>query len=143
MQLLPNRVRSDFDIDTVDLDPLFATSTRSAGDLLLISLILSPESPVSCASPEASSRLDDVSVSVDSGRESPATSISITNHTGEIKLMTLPLIPLPAMINVQTDPDLLLQLTQVYREWLSQPPPVPTADPQPFDASAESAATRE
>ena len=61
-----------------------------------------------------------------------------------------PLILLPAMINVQTDPALLLQLTQAYQEWLPQPPLVPAADPQPvltregpFDAFAEPAATRD
>ena len=47
VQLSPNRVRSDFAIDTVDLDPLFTTSPRSAGDLLLILPIFSPESPLS------------------------------------------------------------------------------------------------
>ena len=45
--------------------------------------------------------------------------------------MIPPLIPLPEMINVQTNPALLLQLTQAYREWLPQPPLVPVADPQP------------
>ena len=150
VQLSPNRVRSDFDIDTVDLDPLFATWPRCAGDLLLISQISSPESPVSYASPDAPSRPDEASASVDSGRNCPATLSSITNHTGEIQLMTPSLIPLPAMINVQTDPALLLQLTQAYREWLSQPPPVPAADPPPvlsregpFHASAEPAAIRD
>ena len=88
-------------------------------------------------------------MSVDSGRESLATSMSITNRTGDLQLMTPPLIVLPAMINIQTDPALLLQLTQAYRELLPQPPPVPAADPQsvlsregPFDAWAELAATR-
>ena len=150
VQLSPNRVRLDFEIDTVDLDPLLATSPRSAGDLLLISPISSPESPLSCASPNAHSRLDEASVSVYSSRESPATSMSVTNHTGELQLMTPPLIPLPAMTSVQADPALLLQLTQAYREWLPQPPPVPAADPQsvlsregPFDTSAEPAATQD
>ena len=62
--------------------------------------------------------------------------------------MTPPLIPLLAMINIQTDSALLLQLTQAYREWLPQPPTVPAADPQPvlsrevpFDALAKPAAT--
>ena len=95
------------------------------GNLLLISPILSPESPLSCASPDVHSRPDEASASVDSGRESPATAMSITDHTRELQLMTPPLIPLPAMINVQIDPDLLLQLTQVYREWLPQLPPSP------------------
>ena len=53
VQLSLNRVRSDFDPDMVDLDP----SSRSAGELLLISPISSPESPLSCASPGRTSRL--------------------------------------------------------------------------------------
>ena len=48
VQLSPNWVHSDFDIDMVDLDPLFTTSPRSSGDLLLISPISSPDSPLSC-----------------------------------------------------------------------------------------------
>ena len=146
VQLSPNRVRSNFEIDTVDLDPLFTMSPRSAGDLLLIS---SPDSPLSCALSDVHSWTNKASASVDSGRESPATSMSINNRTGELQLMMPPLIPLPEMINIQTDPALLQQLTQAYREWLPQPPPVPTADPQPvlsregpFDALAETTVTR-
>ena len=55
-------------------------------------------------------------------RLTEATSLSITNRTAELQLMTPPLIPLPETIHVQTDPALLLQLTQSYREWLPQPP---------------------
>ena len=53
MQLSPNRVRSDFDLDAVDLFPVFATSPRSDGDLPLLSPISTPESPSSRASPAA------------------------------------------------------------------------------------------
>ena len=42
-QLSPNRVRSDFDVDTVALYPLLGTSPRSDGALLLIYRITSPE----------------------------------------------------------------------------------------------------
>ena len=53
MQLSPNRVRSGFDLDAVYLFPVFATSPRSDGNLPLLSLISSPESPSSRASPAA------------------------------------------------------------------------------------------
>ena len=135
----------------VDLDPLFTTSPRSAGDLLLISPISSAEFLL-CASPDAHSRTDEASASVVSGLDSPATSISITNRTGEPQLMTPPLIPLPAMINVQTDPALLLQLTEAYREsnslhrslhWSPRPIHSGLSREGTFDALAEPAAIRD
>ena len=69
-------------------------------------------STVSCASPAARF----LPASFDSDSESPVTSLSNTNRTAELQLMALPIIPLPDTINVQTDPVLLLQLTQAYRE---------------------------
>ena len=148
VQLSPNRVRSDFDVDTVDLYPLFATSPISDGDLLLISPITSPESPLSHASPAARLLQDEAPKSFDNAGVSPATSMSITNHTALLLLMTPPLILLPEMIQVQTDTALLLQLTAVYREWPPHPPLVPAADPVLFreglfDMSASPATTRD
>ena len=92
-----------------DLDSLFATSLRFPGDLLLLSPISSHVSPLSCASPDVPSQPVEASSSVDSGWESPATSMSITDRTGELQLMTPPLIPLPEMVTFQTDPALLMQ----------------------------------
>ena len=108
--LSPNRVRSDFDVDTVNLYRLFAS--RSVGYLPLISPITSPESPLLAAR----SLQDEVYESVSSAGVSPATSMSITDRAAELQLMTPPLIPLPETINVQTNPGLLLQLTTAYQE---------------------------
>ena len=94
-QLSPNRVRSDFDVDSVALYPLFATSPRSDGALPLISPITSPESPLSPASSAAHFLLDEAPKSFANAGVSLATSMSITDRTAELQLMTPPLIPLP------------------------------------------------
>ena len=140
-RLSPNRVRPDFDVDMVDLDPLFDTFPRSDGALPLISPITTPGLPSSPASSSART-LPVEAESFDSAGVSPATSMSITDRTAELQLLSPPLVPLPPSIQVRTDPALLLQLATAYDEWLHQPPPVPVAD-SPFDAVACPAATRD
>ena len=51
VQLSPNRIRLDFDMDTLDVFPVFVASPRSGGYLNPISPVSSPESPSSRASP--------------------------------------------------------------------------------------------
>ena len=119
-QLSPNRVRSDFDVDTVDLYPMFAASQRSVGDIPLIFPILSPELLLSPVSPAARSLQVQAYESVGSAGLSPATSMSITDRAMELQ-MTPPLIPLPGTINVQTDPALLLQITTASTGSCGQP----------------------
>ena len=53
MQLSPNKVRLDFDIDAVDLFPVFEVSPRSDVYQPLVSPISALVSPLSCASPAA------------------------------------------------------------------------------------------
>ena len=60
---------------------------------------------------------------------SPATSLSITDHTAELHLMTPLLIPLTDTVYIQSDPTLLLQLAQAYQGFLPPQPPVPAVDP--------------
>ena len=57
-----------------------------------------------------------------------ATSMSITDRTAKLQLLSPPLVSLPQSIQVQTEPALLLQLTTQ----LPQPPPVPVADSPPL-----------
>ena len=52
VQLSPNRVRVDYDIDTLDAFPVFAASPRSGGYLPLISPISSPGSPAAGSLPD-------------------------------------------------------------------------------------------
>ena len=58
---------------------------------------------------------------------SPATSasLSITNRTTALKILTPPLAPRPPVIQLNTDHSLLAQLATAYRDWLPQPPPDP------------------
>ena len=122
VQLSPNRVRFDFDLDTIDV---FAASPRSGGYLPLISPVSSLQSPSSHASPDAGSLPDEAAASRDSAIGSPATSLSITDHTADLHLMTPPLIPIPDMVFLQADPALLLELTQTYYDFLPPQEPVP------------------
>ena len=94
VQLSPNRVRSDFDLGAVDLFHLFTTSPRADGDMPYLS-------PIS--SPVAGCLPDEVAGSRDGAIGSPATSLSITDHTVDLQLMTPPLIPFPDTILVQAD----------------------------------------
>ena len=131
VQLSPNRVQSDFDLDAVDLYPIFATSPRSDGDLPHISPISSPESSSSHASPAAGSVPEEAAESCESAIGSPATSLPITYRTADLQLMAPPLIPLPDTILVQTDSALLLQLTQAYQDFLPPQQSVPVVDSPP------------
>ena len=89
VQLSPNRVRLDFDMDTLDVFPVFPVSPKTDGYLPLISHVSSPGSPA------AGSLLDEVALSRDSTIGSLATSLSITDHAANLQLLSPPLIPLP------------------------------------------------
>ena len=85
--------------------------------------------------------------SCDSVSGSLSTSLSITDHTAHLRLLTTPLILLPDTV-LHTDPAIFLEPTQTYHDFL--PPQVPEVDtPQvpsrdgPFDASTEPTATRD
>ena len=84
VQLSPNRVQSDIDVDAVELLNVFETSPRSEGVLHLLSPISTPESPLLRASPAAGSLPDEVAESRDRAIASPAMSLSITNHTPDL-----------------------------------------------------------
>ena len=149
VQFSSDRVRSDFDMDAVELFNLFEVSPGSDGVLHLLSPISSPESPSSQTSLAAGSLLDEVVESRDSAIGSPATSLSITDHTAGLQLLTPPLIPLPDTIFVQTDAAVLMELTQAYQDFHPPQPPVSLVDPPPgvsreglFDPSTEPATTR-
>ena len=58
-------------------------------------------------------------------------SLSISDDTADLQLMMPPFIPLPDMILVQTDPALLMQLTQAYQDFLPPQAPVPAFNPPP------------
>ena len=104
-------------------------SPRSVGYLPLLLHISSPESPSSRASPVAGSLPDEAAELCDSAIGSPATSLSITDHTANLQLLTPPLIPLLGTILVQADPALLLELTQTYQDFFLLPQePVPAVD---------------
>ena len=95
VQLSPNRVRLDFDMDTVDVFPVFVASPRSGGYLPPVSPVSSPELPSSRASPAAGSLPDEAAASRDRVIGSLSTSLSITDHRANLRLLTPPLIPLP------------------------------------------------
>ena len=83
VQLSPNRVRLDFDMNILDVFPVFAASARSGRYL---PPVLSPELPSSRASPYADSLPDQAAASRDSVIGSPSTSLSITDHTADLRL---------------------------------------------------------
>ena len=143
MQLSPNQVRSDFDVDTVDLFNVFEVSPVSDGVLQLLSPISSPESPSSQASPAVGSLPVEAAETRDSAITSPATSLSITDHTENLQLLTPPLIPLPDKIFVQTDSAVLMELIQVYQDFPVVEPHRVCHGRGRFDASTEPAATRD
>ena len=122
VQLSPNRVRSDFDVETEDLAPLFGTSPVSDGDLSLIS-------PATTDSEGEAESFHSAGVS-----QATSASMSITHRTA---LST---------IRDETDPALLLQLATAYHKWLPQPPPDPVPilfREGPFDAATCPATTSE
>ena len=67
-----------------------------------VSSVSSPSSPVS---PAVCSLLDEVTWSLDNNIGSPAMSLSITDHTANIHLLSEPLIPLPDATLLDTSPD--------------------------------------
>ena len=83
VQLSPNPVWPDFDMDTEDFYPLFDTSPVSDGDLSLISPAATQES-ISTDSEGRAESFHSVGVS-------PATSASIyiTHHTAELQLLSI------------------------------------------------------
>ena len=140
VQLSPNRVRTDFDVDSEDLYPLFDTSPVSDGDLSLISPATIHES----ISTDSEGKTESFHIA----GVSPATSASMstTYRTAELQLLSPPPAPLPSSIQVETDSILLFRLATAYHKWLSQP--VPVSSPSlfregPFDAATCPAATTE
>ena len=83
VQLSPNRVREDFDFDTLEVFPMFPVSTITDAYLPCISPVSSPSSPVS---PAVGSVLDEATGSYDSNIGSPAMSLSITDHAATLHL---------------------------------------------------------
>ena len=73
--------------------------------------------PSSHTSPAAGSLLDEADASRDSVIGSPATSLSIADHTADLHLRTPPLIPLPDTVLLQADPALLIELTETYHDF--------------------------
>ena len=128
VQLSPNMVR--LDLDAVDLFPVFVASPRTGIYLTLLS-------PISYEAAE----------SHDCAIGSPATSLSITDHTANLQLLTPPLIPFPDTILVQADPALLLRHIRIFSRHRSRFPWSTRcrflSRKGPFDASTEPAATRD
>ena len=69
-------------------------------------------------------------------------SLSITHRTADLQILTPPPAPQPPVIQLNTDPSLLVQLATAYRDWLPQPPPdpapilAPLFREGPFDAAS-------
>ena len=112
-QLSPNRVREDFDFNTLDVLSVFMVSPRTDGYLPCVYPVSSPSSPVSPAAPTVGSLLDEATGSFDSNIGSPATSLSITDLTANFHLLSEPLIPLPDAILLDTDAARLFDLTKI------------------------------
>ena len=110
------------------LGSLVCSVPRSDGAL---SPITTPESPSSPTLSSARILPGEEARSFDSAGVSPATSMSITDRTTELLLLSPPLVPLPPSIQVQSDPALLLQLATAHDQWLPQPPPVSVSDSPP------------
>ena len=125
MQLSPNKVCVDYDIDTLDVFPVFSVSPRSDGYLPLVSPVSSQGSLTAGSLP------DEAAASRDSTFGSSAMSLSITDHAANFQLLTPPLILLPDTVLIQADPALLLKLTQTYSDFLLPQEPVTAVDPQP------------
>ena len=77
VQLSPNRVREDFDFDTMDVFPMLPVSPRTDGYFPSVSPVSSPNTLF------------------DSAVGSPVTSLSITDYAADLTLLLEPLIPLP------------------------------------------------
>ena len=131
VQLSPNRVNKDYDDSTRDVFPVFAVSPRTDDYVPCVSPVSIPDSP---AAPTLGSLLDEATGS--SGRiiGKPATSLSITDQTEHLHLLSEPLIPLPVVMLPDVDPE---------REPAPEvvPPPAAFSQEGPFDASTETAAT--
>ena len=112
VQLLPNKVRVDYDIDTLDVFPVFSVSPRSDGYQPLVSPVSSQGSLTAGSLP------DEAAASRASTFGSSAMSLSITDHAANLQLLTPPLIPLPDAVLLQADPALLFKLTQTYSDFL-------------------------
>ena len=59
----------------------------------------------------------EAAASRDSVIESLSTSLSITDHTANLCLLTPPLIPFPNTVLLHADPALLLELTKNYHDF--------------------------
>ena len=70
-------------------------------------------------------------------------SLSITHQTADFQILTPPPAPQLPVIQLNTDPCLLVQLATAYRDWLPQPTPAPAPilapslfREEPFDAAS-------
>ena len=85
VQLYSNRVREDYDFDTMDVFPVFPVSPRNDGYFPGVSPISSPSTlstPRSLVTPATVSLLNKATGSFDSTAGSTVTSLSITDYAG-------------------------------------------------------------
>ena len=105
----PNRVRLDFDYDTLDVFPVLPMSPGTDGYLpCFVTGLTGLTRLTGCTGYRLSTRRGDWSR--DSIIGSPATSLSKTDHPANLNLLSRPLIPLPDTVLLHTDPALLLEL---------------------------------
>ena len=91
-------MRDDFKYDTLDVFPVFQVSQEHDGYLPETSQITSPEARSRQSSPLVPApgyRLNEVTGSFDSIVGRQVTSLSITDYTADLSLLSEPLIPLP------------------------------------------------
>ena len=91
-------MREDFNYDTLYVFPVFQVSQEHVGYLPETSPVTSPEAHSKQSSPLAPApgyRLNEVTGSFDSMVGSPVTSLSVTDYTAHLAMLSEPLIPLP------------------------------------------------
>ena len=145
VQWSPNNVRADFDLDTIDVFPVFTVSPDTDVYVSHDSPISSPgtpdvrDSPKSLdrpnspgspnspdsqrllAGPADDSRLDDTTGSYESALGSPATSLGITVLTAHLDIVEKPVLPATGLACFPPDPSRMLDWTQNYPDFI---PPV-------------------
>ena len=105
VQLSPNRVRLDFDIDMMDVFPVFPVLPSTDRYLPLVSPVSSLGAPAAGSLPDVAAALFDSTIG------SLATSLSSIDHAVNLQLLSPPLIPLPDTVLLHTNPTLLLEPT--------------------------------
>ena len=104
----PNRVREDFDFESIDVFPVCPVSPRSDGYFPSASSVSSPialSTPGSPAVPAPGYLLNKATGSFDSTVGSPVTSLLITDNAADLTLLSEPLIPLLDVASACTGPD--------------------------------------